>query len=214
MQTLPSTPKKVTIALANSNPLVLTAMAEIFDRDPRFSLVTTAASAEGFLGAVMRIGVSVGVIDWALPALGGQKLIEVLRDQPNAPRLVVYGDEAHGDLPRLAMIAGSAGFVGQNAPIDKLLETCLAVASGQMVFPFLDIRELQNDPMLQLTKRERELLEGLAKGLTNRELAKALTISDNTVKFHLSNLFEKLGVSNRTKAIAFYYAARLAAGAS
>ncbi|MFA9229642.1 MAG: hypothetical protein RIR95_41 [Pseudomonadota bacterium] len=214
MQSLPSAPKQVTIALANSNPLVLTAMAEIFDRDPRFSLVTTSASAEGFLGAVMRIGVSVGVIDWALPVLGGQKLIEVLRDQPNAPRLVVYGDEAHGDLPRLAMIAGSAGFVGQNAPIEKLLETCLAVASGQMVFPFLDIRELQNDPMLQLTKRERELLEGLAKGLTNRELAKALTISDNTVKFHLSNLFEKLGVSNRTKAIAFYYAARLAAGAS
>jgi two-component system nitrate/nitrite response regulator NarP len=213
MQTQSSLQKPVTIALANSNPLVLTAMAEIFDRDPRFSLVTTSASAEGFLGAVMRIAVSVGVIDWALPALGGQKLIEVLRDQPAAPRLVVYGDESHGDLPRLAMIAGSAGFVGQNAPIEKLLDTCLAVAAGQMVFPFLDIRELQSDPMLQLTKRERSLLESLAKGLTNRELARDFAISDNTVKFHLSNLFEKLGVSNRTKAIAFYYATRSAGGA-
>jgi len=202
----------VTIALANSNPLVLSAMAEIFDRDSRFSLVTTSASAEGFLGAVMRVGVEVGVIDWALPALGGQKLIEVLRDQPNAPRLVVYGDEAAGDLARLAMVAGAAGFVGQNAPVDKLLDTCLAVAGGQMVFPFLDIRELQSDPMLQLTKRERLLLEGLSKGLTNRELARDFGISDNTVKFHLSNLFEKLGVSNRTKAIAFYYASRGAGG--
>lgn len=210
MQDVKAQQKLVTVALAHSNPLVLSAMAEIFDRDPRFSLVTTSASAEGFLGAVMRIGVMVGVIDWALPALGGQKLIEVLRDQPNAPRLVVYGDAANGDLPRLAMIAGSAGFVGQNAPIEKLLETCLAVASGQMVFPFLDIRELQSDPMLQLTKRERALLEGLAKGLTNRELARDFGISDNTVKFHLSNLFEKLGVSNRTKAIAFYYATRTA----
>jgi two-component system nitrate/nitrite response regulator NarP len=126
---------------------------------------------------------------------------------------VVYGDESHGDLPRLAMIAGSAGFVGQNAPIEKLLDTCLAVAAGQMVFPFLDIRELQSDPMLQLTKRERSLLEALAKGLTNRELARDFAISDNTVKFHLSNLFEKLGVSNRTKAIAFYYATRSAGGA-
>lgn len=205
---------RVTVALANSNPLVLTAMAEIFARDPRFSLVTTSASAEGFLGVVLTIGVSVGVIGWALPTLGGQKLIEMLRDQPGAPRLVVYGDEAHGDLSRLAMIAGSAGFVGQNAPIEKLLETCLAVASGQMVFPFLDVRQLQSDPMLQLTKRERALLEGLSKGLTNRELAKDFEISDNTVKFHLSNLFEKLGVSNRTKAIAFYYAARSAQGTS
>jgi two-component system, NarL family, nitrate/nitrite response regulator NarP len=72
---------------------------------------------------------------------------------------------------------------------------------------------LQNNPMLQLTKRERALLEALATGLTNRELARDFSISDNTVKFHLSNLFEKLGVSNRTKAIAFYYAARVAGGA-
>jgi two-component system nitrate/nitrite response regulator NarP len=199
----------VTVALANSNPLVLSAMAEIFDHDPRFSLVTTTATAEGFLGAVMRVSVAIGVIDWQLPALGGQKLIEVLRDQPNAPRLVVYGDESRDDLPRLSMIAGAAGFVGQNAVIDKLLQTCLSVASGQMVFPFLDIRALQSDPMLLLTKRERALLEALATGLTNRELARDFSISDNTVKFHLSNLFEKLGVANRTKAIAFYYATRL-----
>ena len=197
------------VALANSNPLVLSAMAEIFDHDPRFSLVTTTATAEGFLGAVMRVSVAIGVIDWQLPALGGQKLIEVLRDQPNAPRLVVYGDESRDDLPRLSMIAGAAGFVGQNAVIDKLLQTCLSVASGQMVFPFLDIRALQSDPMLLLTKRERALLEALATGLTNRELARDFSISDNTVKFHLSNLFEKLGVANRTKAIAFYYATRL-----
>ena len=76
----------MTVALANSNPLVLSAMAEIFDRDPRFSLVTTSASAERFLGAVMRIGVTVGVIDWALPALGGQRLIEVLRDHARSSR--------------------------------------------------------------------------------------------------------------------------------
>jgi two-component system, NarL family, nitrate/nitrite response regulator NarP len=212
MRNTTTLPARVTVALANGNPLVLAAMSEIFDRDPRFSLVSTAASAEGFLSAVMRVRVAVGVIDWGLPNLGGQKLVETLRDEPVAPRLVVYGDEGQGDLARQAMIAGSAAFIGQNAPVEKLLETCLAVASGQMVFPFLDIRELQSDPLLQLTKRERALLEALARGLTNRELARDFAISDNTVKFHLSNLFEKLGVSNRTKAIAFYYATRAGGG--
>ena len=91
----------VSIMLADGNPLVLTAMSEIFGRDPRFSLIATSATAEGFLGTVMRMPVQVGVIDWNLPALGGAKLIEVLREQPNGPRLVVYGDET-SDTPRKA----------------------------------------------------------------------------------------------------------------
>jgi len=211
MQRVTSTANGIAISLADGNPLVLSAMSEIFDHDPRFSLVATSATAEGFLGAVMRVPVAVAVIDWNLPALGGQKLIEVLRDQAGAPRIVVYGDDQRGDVARLAMLAGAAGFVGRNTPVEKLLETCLAVAAGQMVFPFLDVRELQSDPILQLTRRERALLEALSKGLTNRELARDFGISDNTVKFHLSNLYEKLGVKSRAQAIAFYYASRLPA---
>lgn len=201
--------KPIDLSLADSNPLVLSAMSEIFGRDPRFSLVATAATAEGFLGAVMRVPVKVGVIDWTLPALGGQKLIEVLRDQPNAPRIVIYGDDSRGDLPRLAMLAGAAGFVGRSNPAEKLLDTCVAVAAGQMVFPFLDVRDLAADPIQQLTRRERALLESLSQGLTNKDLAREFGISANTIKFHLSNLYEKLGVESRARAIAFYYSSRL-----
>ena len=201
--------KPIDLSLADSNPLVLSAMSEIFGRDPRFSLVATAATAEGFLGAVMRVPVKVGVIDWTLPALGGQKLIEVLRDQPNAPRIVIYGDDSRGDLPRLAMLAGAAGFVGRSNPAEKLLDTCVAVAAGQMVFPFLDVRDLAADPIHQLTRRERALLESLSQGLTNKDLAREFGISANTIKFHLSNLYEKLGVESRARAIAFYYSSRL-----
>ncbi|MDK3075806.1 response regulator transcription factor [Sedimentitalea sp. JM2-8] len=194
--------------LADANPLVLSAMSEIFERDPRFSLVATSGTAEGFLGMVMRLPVQVGVIDWKLPALGGAKLIEVLRDQQNAPRLVVYAD-ATDDLPRQAMTAGAAAFSPRSGPVEGLLDTCCDVAAGKMVFPFLDVRDLQQDPIAQLSKRERVLLEALSKGSTNRELAAELGISVNTVKFHLSNLFEKLSVRNRAQAIAFYYASRL-----
>lgn len=201
----------VTIMLADNNPLVLTAMSEIFDRDPRFSLVATSATAEGFLGAVIRMPVQVGVIDWNLPALGGAKLIDVLREQADAPRLVVYGDET-SDTPRKAMTSGAAGFAARSDPVDRLLETCMSVAKGQMVFPFLDIRKLQMDPIEQLSRRERTLLEALSKGLTNRELAREFGISTNTVKFHLSNLFDKLSVRSRTQAIAFYYANRASRG--
>ncbi len=210
MQPVTSKPAPISIMLADSNPLVLTAMSEIFDRDPRFSLVATSATAEGFLGTVMRVPVQVGVIGWDLPVLGGARLIEVLREQASAPRLVVYADET-ADVPRLAMAAGAAGFSPRSGAVENLLETCTSVAAGKMVFPFLDIRELQQDPIRQLSKRERSILDALSKGLTNRELSKELGISTNTVKFHLSNLYDKLSVRNRAQAIAFYYSNRLGA---
>ena len=126
----------INIMLADNNPLILSGMSDIFDRDPRFSLVATSATAEGFLGMVMRVPVEIGVIDWQLPVLGGAKLIEVLRDQENAPRLVIYGDDTP-DLPRLAMTAGAAGFAPRSGDIEVLLSTCIQVAAGKMVFPFL-----------------------------------------------------------------------------
>ncbi|HCE71136.1 MAG TPA: helix-turn-helix transcriptional regulator, partial [Ruegeria sp.] len=67
--------------LGDGNPLVLSAMSEVFERDPRFSLVATTATAEGFLGMAMRVPIQVGVIDWNLPALGAEKPTEVLRAQ-------------------------------------------------------------------------------------------------------------------------------------
>ena len=201
--------KLIELSLAHGNPLFLSALSEVFERDPRFSLVTTTSTTAGFLSAVMQLPVQIGVIDWTLPSLGGQKLIEELRDQPHAPRLVVYGDDARGDVARLAMLAGAAGFVGRSAPVEKLLDTCAAVAGGQMVFPFLDLRDLAADPIQQLTRRERALLVSLSQGLTNKDLAADFGISANTIKFHLSNLYEKLGVTSRARAIAFYYASRL-----
>lgn len=201
--------RPIDIMLADSNPLVLSALSELIDRDPRFSLVATAATAEGFLGTVMRVPVQVGIIDWNLPALGGAKLIEVLREQDNAPKIVVYADDS-GDLPRLSMSAGAAAFAPRSAVGETLLNTCVDVAAGKMVFPFLDVRDLQSDPIQHLSRKERAMLEALSKGLTNRELSKELGITINTVKFHLSNMYEKLNVKNRAQAIAFFYSSRLA----
>jgi len=204
----PSRTSPVTVMLADSNQLVLSAMSEIFDRDPRFSLVATSATAEGFLGLVMRVPVQVGVIDWHLPVLGGGKLIEVLRENETAPKMVVYGD-ANGEMPRLAMQAGAAGFASRSGSVEGLVETCADVAAGKMVFPFIDVRKMRQDPVHSLSAKERAILEALATGLSNRELSKRLGISTNTVKFHLSNIYDKLSVKTRTQAIAYYYASQV-----
>ena len=200
--------KPVDIILADANPIVLAAMSEILEKDQRFSLVATSATAEGFFATALRIPVQIGIIDWNLPSLGDAKLIEILRDNKKAPRVVVYAEDT-ADLPRLAMNAGAAAFAPRSSSPENLLDICIEVANGKMVFPFLDVRELQTDPIQQLSRKEHVILEALSKGLTNRELASELDISINTVKFHLSNLYDKLDVKNRAQAIAFFYSSRL-----
>lgn len=197
--------KPIEVGLADSNPIMLGALSEFFDRDPRFSLVATSSTAEGFLELALRANMVVGVIDWSLPALGGERLIEVLRAQQRVPRVVVYAHDEGSDVPRRAMAAGAAGFCARSDPPERLLDVVCNVANGQMVFPFLDIRELRRDPMDTLTKRERAMFELLAKGFSNRDISKELNVSINTVKFHLRNLFEKLSVNSRAQAIALYF---------
>lgn len=200
----------VDIMLADGNPLVLSAMSEIFERDARFSLVATSATAEGFLGMAMRVPVSVAVLDWNLPVLGASRLIEVLRQQESGPKVVIYGD-GEGDVPLKAMEVGAAGFVSRSSAVESLLDTCAEVARGKMVFPFVDVRKMNQDPISSLSKKERVILDALATGKSNREISTSLGVSPNTVKFHLSNIYEKLAVKNRTQAIAYYFSSSAAA---
>ncbi len=197
----------IEIALADANPLMLTALSEVIYRDSRFSLVLTAKSAEGLLQGISRVPVRVAVVDWDLPGLGTEQLIGLLRGMEEGPRVVAYAKRGNPDTPKRAMAAGAAGLAFDDEPPERLLDTIAAVAAGQMVFPYLDVRELDRDPLRSLTHREEALLEALAKGMTNKELSEALGITVNTVKFHLRNLFDKLSVRTRGQAIALYYAA-------
>ena len=204
-----STENLVKIVLADSNPLILSAMSEKFSALPGISLVSTVLTAENFLSTVMRVPVDVGIICWNLPQLGAERVIEILREHPTAPRILVYSQNQTKDVPRRALAVGAAGYCGKSQSVEELLATALAVADGKMVFPFMDVRDLQEDPLFLLTKREKMMLQSLADGLTNKELASTFQISVNTVKFHLSNLYEKLGIRNRSQAIAFFYTRRL-----
>ena len=195
----------IDIILCDSSPLVLSAMSETFEQDSRFSLVATSSTSEGFLATILRIEVQICIIDWNIRDLSAEKLINLLRSQSIPPRTIIYGEDSDPDIARQAMGAGAAAFVSRSAPIETLIQTCLDVAAGKMVFPFLDIRDLRNDPINTLSRKERVIIEALSEGLTNKQLSARLEISSNTVKFHISNIFDKLNVKNRAQAIAHYY---------
>ena len=200
----PQTPPRVEVALSDGNTLMLSALSDIFERDTRFSLVSTTNTAESFLQIALTVPSSVAVIDWNLPTLGAEKIIRILRQQDTSVRTIVCTHGRSKDIPKRAMAAGAAGFFSHEESAERLLDVVIDVSNGKMVFPYLDVREL-HDPLQSLTRMERALLGSLSLGRTNKELAADHSISINTVKFHLRNLFEKLSVNNRAQAIAFYY---------
>lgn len=200
--------RAIDIVLAEKNPLLQSSLVKLFAGDERFCLVAVTADGERFLEAVERLPFDVGIVGWEMPYLDGRGVLQALRGRTDAPRIIVYTGSPNPDVPRQAMTLGAAGFCSKREPPEQLLDTILAVAAGRMVFPFIDVSSLASDPLAGLTPRERELLAALAGGLTNQQMASQLDISLNTVKFHLKNLFDKLGVGNRAQAVAFYLKGR------
>ena len=104
------------------------------------------------------------------------------------------------------MRLGGSGLCFKSDPPEQLLDTIASAAAGRMAFPFVDVRSLDDCRLASLTTRERELLAGLSGGASNAQLAEKFTISVQTVKFHLKNIYEKLRVANRAHAVALYVA--------
>ncbi|TAN60505.1 MAG: response regulator transcription factor [Magnetospirillum sp.] len=202
------TPRPVDIVIAEKNPLLQSSLVKLFDGDGRFRLVAVTPDGERFLDAIDKMTFDVGIIGWEMPFLDGRGVLQALRGRAECPRLIVYTGSSNSDVPRQAMTLGAAGFCSKREAPEQLLDTILAVAAGRMVFPFIDVSSLASDPLAGLTPRERELLASLASGLTNQQMASQLDISLNTVKFHLKNLYDKLGVGNRAQAVAFYLKGR------
>lgn len=194
----------VDVALADSNALMLSALAEIIENDDRFSLMSTTSSAESFLQTALTVPCTTAVVDWNIPTLGAERLLHMMREQECPTRVIVCTHSHSNEVPKRAMAAGAAGFFSHAEPTEKLMDGILDIAQGKMVFPYLDVREL-HDPLSALTRMEKAIMVSLASGRTNKELSSDHAISINTVKFHLRNLYDKLAVNNRAQAIAFYY---------
>jgi two-component system nitrate/nitrite response regulator NarP len=194
----------VDVAICDKSPLILAGLEALIAADRRFSLVLKVNDGEEFLEAARQQRFSIAVIGWQLPTLHAREVLRTLSRQAYAPKIVVYSGTNDPVAPAETLQLGGAGFVSKRAPPERLLDVLAAVAAGDMVFPFVDIRKMRADPLENLTLRERSLLSALGSGHTNSQLAKDFGVSINTIKFHLRNLFEKLEVRNRAQAIALF----------
>ena len=207
---MPMDKQTIDIVVADKSPLIQGGIANIIDKDDRFTLLATAADGDRFLEAVRRMTFDIGIIGWNMPYLDGRGVLKALAEtRESSPKIIIYTGNASPDIPRQVMQLGGAGFCDKGESPERLVETILAVAEGRMVFPFMDMSNPANDPFDALTVREQELLASLSEGHTNLQIAKDLGISLNTVKFHLKNLYSKLNVKNRSQAVASFLRTRM-----
>ncbi len=200
----------IDIVVADKSPLIQSGIANLVDKDDRFTLLATAADGDRFLEAVRRMTFDIGIIGWNMPYLDGRGVLKTLAEtRETTPKIIIYTGNSSPDVPRQVMQLGGAGFCGKSESPERLIETILAVAEGRMVFPFMDMSNPANDPFDALTAREQELLAALSEGSTNMQIASELGISLNTVKFHLKNLYSKLNVKNRSQAVACFLRTRM-----
>lgn len=194
----------VRLAVIDKNPLVRQGLRLLLRKDDRFELVLLAADGDPLFEAMPTTDIDVAVVGWVMTKADGRFVLKRLREMESPIRVVVYTGSADPKVPAEVMTLGGAGFCAKTETPEQLFEVVASVAAGQMVFPFMDVRNLLDPSLPELTRRERSLLAALVTGSTNAQLADQFGLSINTVKFHLGNLYEKLEVRNRAQAVALY----------
>jgi two-component system response regulator DesR len=137
----------------------------------------------------------VALVDLFLGGESGPEICERLRAESPAPRVLLISG-AGGISPTAARAAGAAGFISKDWPATEIAKLVRLVGAGKTVF-----RHTRNPDAPTLTDREREILDLIAGGATNREIAGELFLSPHTIKEHTSTLYRKLGARNRAEAV-------------
>ncbi len=195
----------IRVALVDDHHVVRRGMRTYLEAFPDVHVVGEAASGEAALAALAGWAADVVVMDLLLP--GGMDGIEAtrrIRQACPAARVVVltaYTDDARA---AAALRAGATGYVRKDASPEFLLEVVRAAAQGQrMIDPSVVLDESGAvGRMEELSAREQEVLRLLAQGLSNREIASALTLGEETVKSHVGSILAKLGLSGRAQVAA------------
>jgi DNA-binding NarL/FixJ family response regulator len=196
----------VRIVLVDDHPVVRAGVRALLAGQEDLNVVGEAGDSRGAREVVQRTRPDVVLMDLSLgDGVDGAATTAVLRSLPEPPRILVlttYDTEA--DI-LAAIDAGAAGYLLKDAPPDELFRAVRGTARGETVLAPAVAATLvrrASSPGPVLTEREVEILELLARGLANKDMAKQLLVSEATVKSHLSHIYTKLGVETRAGAVA------------
>ena len=195
----------IRILITDDHPVVREGLAGMLAGQPDFEVVGLAADGEAAVALHRTLTPDVTLMDLQMPGLDGVGAIEAIQAQhPAAHILVLTTYDADADILR-AIEAGATGYLLKDAPREELFRAIRATAAGESVLaPAVAARlmtRMRAPAEENLSAREIEVLQLVAKGSSNKEVGKALHIGTATVKTHLIHIYSKLGVDDRTAAV-------------
>jgi DNA-binding NarL/FixJ family response regulator len=192
------------LAIADANPLVMAALRELFEREGRFKVVHICTGGAALVSALLQSRCDVAVAGWRLSDMTAADLLGRLKSGAPATRVTVLSSDHDPTILRRCVKLGAMGFCWQSDAPSVLIETVEAVHHNRMSLPYIDVSKMDDTPLSALTPRERDLLKALSDGWNNLQIASRFGVSQNTVKYHLKNVYDKLGVKNRAMAITLF----------
>jgi two-component system nitrate/nitrite response regulator NarL len=196
------------VLVADDHPAMRGALARLVREHASLELVGEASDGEQAVGMADSLQPDVALLDVRMPQLDGLGVLRRLRAASSPVRVLLISGSDDSEIAHEAIGQGAAGFLSKDAEEEEISQAILAVAAGQSVLSsalqsgVLDLIRTRAGGAVQLSGRERELLELAADGLTTAEIAKRLYLSPNTVKTYWQRLYEKLGASDRANAVA------------
>ncbi len=194
-------PEKIRILLVDDHIVLRMGLMTAASGEPDMEVVADAENGADAIVAFRQHRPDVVVLDLRMQGMSGFETITALRQEFGDIRILVFSNYASGDEVYRALRAGASGFVVKEMALDRLLEAIRKVHQGEQYLPPEIATRMNGRVLSQLSSREIEVLQLVARGLSNKEIGAELHVVEGTIKIHVTNILSKLRVSDRTQAI-------------
>jgi DNA-binding NarL/FixJ family response regulator len=194
--------KPIRILSVEDHPVFRRGLAIVIEAEPDMVLVAQAANGVEAIAEFRRHRPDVTLMDLRLPGTNGTDTLIAIRGEfPNARIIMLSSSDTDGEIQR-ALRSGASGYVLKSMPQDELIAVIRAVHAGNRRVP-VEVAAVLAEHLgdEELTPRELEVLQLIRDGHKNKQVADVLSISENTVNFHIKNIVQKLRANDRTHAV-------------
>jgi len=201
----------IRVLIVDDHQVVREGLRFVLEQEPDVEVVGEAGDGRAALQAIHELAPDVVLLDMMMPVLDGTGVLTALQHEQYRPAVVVLTSFPGEEQAIEAIKAGALSYVPKSAAIDRVTAAVRAAATGASVLEpdvtavlISRLRELSGDgPLTKLSVREREVLAELSRGRSNREVARALSLGEQTVKSYVSSILTKLDLKDRTQAAIF-----------